>query len=163
MAPDPPSPSVVFLSIRPKFINQIRSPLVCILLKTPIIACDSAEASGCSIASGLLPTASFASFYFCLDEIILHIMGDAEKNPTVADVSVSDESDTMSERQRSTNIPWSMKILSVVLVSLVGFGSHWSSGVTGAMKSTLKKVGSDQHVFLLLPIGTNKLVGAAHQ
>lgn len=90
-------------------------------------------------------------------------MGDAEKNPTVADVSVSDESDTMSERQRSTNIPWSMKILSVVLVSLVGFGSHWSSGVTGAMKSTLKKVGSDQHVFLLLPIGTNKLVGAAHQ
>lgn len=37
-------------------------------------------------------------------------------------------------------IPWSMKILSVLLVSLIGFGSHWSSGVTGAMKSTLKKV-----------------------
>lgn len=72
-------------------------------------------------------------------------MGDEEKNPTVADVSVGDESDTISERQPSSNIPWSMKILSVVLVSLVGFGSHWSSGVTGAMKSTLKKVGSDQN------------------
>ncbi|KAM0453327.1 hypothetical protein ACHAO4_004919 [Trichoderma viride] len=66
-------------------------------------------------------------------------MGDEEKNPAVADVSVGDESDSISEQQRSTNIPWSMKILSVVLVSLVGFGSHWSSGVTGAMKSTLKK------------------------
>lgn len=75
-------------------------------------------------------------------------MGDEEKNPTVADVSVGDESDSISERQRSTNIPWSMKILSVVLVSLVGFGSHWSSGVTGAMKSTLKKVGSRQHLLL---------------
>ncbi|KAL7925993.1 major facilitator superfamily domain-containing protein [Trichoderma austrokoningii] len=66
-------------------------------------------------------------------------MGDEEKNPTITNVSAGDESDTVSERQRSTNIPWSMKILSVVLVSLVGFGSHWSSGVTGAMKSTLKK------------------------
>lgn len=75
-------------------------------------------------------------------------MGDEEKNPAVADVSVGDESDSISEQQRSTNIPWSMKILSVVLVSLVGFGSHWSSGVTGAMKSTLKKVGSHQHLLL---------------
>jgi hypothetical protein len=25
---------------------------------------------------------------------------------------------------------------------LIGFGGHWSSGVTGAMKSTLKKVSS---------------------
>lgn len=82
---------------------------------------------------------------------MLHIMGDEEKNPTVADVSVGNESDTVSERQRSTNIPWSMKILSVVLVSLVGFGSHWSSGVTGAMKSTLKKVGSLQQNFLVVP------------
>jgi hypothetical protein len=26
------------------------------------------------------------------------------------------------------------------LVTATGFGSHWSSGVTGAMKSTVKKV-----------------------
>ncbi|OJJ44472.1 hypothetical protein ASPZODRAFT_71678 [Penicilliopsis zonata CBS 506.65] len=42
------------------------------------------------------------------------------------------------EDKRPT-VPWSMKILSVLLVSLIGFGSHWSSGVTGAMKTSLKK------------------------
>ncbi|KAL6828960.1 MFS general substrate transporter [Trichoderma sp. SZMC 28015] len=67
-------------------------------------------------------------------------MSDEEKHPAdVVGVPVGDESDSTSDRQRTTNIPWSMKILSVILVSLVGFGSHWSSGVTGAMKSTLKK------------------------
>lgn len=74
---------------------------------------------------------------------MLRIMSDEEKHPAdVVGVAVGDESDSASDRQRTTNIPWSMKILSVILVSLVGFGSHWSSGVTGAMKSTLKKVGS---------------------
>jgi hypothetical protein len=37
-------------------------------------------------------------------------------------------------------VPLRMKLLSILLVTAVGFGSHWSSGVTGAMKSTLKKV-----------------------
>lgn len=70
-------------------------------------------------------------------------MSDEEKHPAdVVGVPVGDEPDSASDRQRTTDIPWSMKILSVILVSLVGFGSHWSSGVTGAMKSTLKKVGS---------------------
>lgn len=40
---------------------------------------------------------------------------------------------------RSSHVPWTMKVLAVVLVSSIGFGSHWSSGVTGAMKATLKK------------------------
>jgi hypothetical protein len=38
-------------------------------------------------------------------------------------------------------VPLRMKLISILLVTAVGFGSHWSSGVTGAMKSTLKKVG----------------------
>jgi hypothetical protein len=37
-------------------------------------------------------------------------------------------------------IPLNMKIISVIIVSMIGFGGHWSSGVTGALKSTLKKV-----------------------
>jgi hypothetical protein len=41
---------------------------------------------------------------------------------------------------RSSKIPLSVKITAVCLVSMIGFGSHWSTGVTGAMKSTLKKV-----------------------
>lgn len=45
-----------------------------------------------------------------------------------------------SESSKDNSIPWKIKILAVVLVSLIGFGSHWSSGVTGAMKSTIKKV-----------------------
>ncbi|PWY86073.1 MFS general substrate transporter [Aspergillus heteromorphus CBS 117.55] len=35
--------------------------------------------------------------------------------------------------------PLVAKLMAVVLISCISFGSHWSSGVTGAMKSTLKK------------------------
>lgn len=31
------------------------------------------------------------------------------------------------------------KVVAILLVSAIGFGSRWSSGITGAMKSTLKK------------------------
>jgi hypothetical protein len=40
----------------------------------------------------------------------------------------------------AVHIPLRLKIIAVLLVSAIGFGGHWSSGVTGAMKSTLKKV-----------------------
>ena len=52
----------------------------------------------------------------------------------------------VSDDARSTgiegaaHIPLRLKIMAVLLVSAIGFGGHWSSGVTGAMKSTLKKV-----------------------
>jgi hypothetical protein len=42
--------------------------------------------------------------------------------------------------QQTSLVPLRMKLISILLVTAVGFGSHWSSGVTGAMKSTLKKV-----------------------
>ncbi|KAI1852197.1 hypothetical protein JX265_013050 [Neoarthrinium moseri] len=35
--------------------------------------------------------------------------------------------------------PWSWKLTAVILVTLIRFGGSWSSGITGAMKSTLKK------------------------
>lgn len=35
--------------------------------------------------------------------------------------------------------PWTWKLTAVILVTLVRFGGSWSSGITGAMKSTLKK------------------------
>lgn len=37
----------------------------------------------------------------------------------------------------SSEVPLTMKMIAVFLVIAIGFGSHWSSGVTGAMKSTL--------------------------
>lgn len=52
-------------------------------------------------------------------------------------VSLSDVESPPSTRDQ---VPLSFKILSVAFVAGIGFGSSWSSGVTGAMKSTLKKV-----------------------
>lgn len=45
-----------------------------------------------------------------------------------------------SQNGQTPLVPLRMKLISILLVTAVGFGSHWSSGVTGAMKSTLKKV-----------------------
>lgn len=50
-----------------------------------------------------------------------------------------------SDRQ-DVHIPLRLKIIAVLLISAIGFGGHWSSGVTGAMKSTLKKVPIDFHL-----------------
>ncbi|KAK8135095.1 hypothetical protein PG984_007107 [Apiospora sp. TS-2023a] len=35
--------------------------------------------------------------------------------------------------------PWNWKVTAIVLVSLIRFGGSWSNGITGAMKSTLKR------------------------
>jgi len=50
--------------------------------------------------------------------------------------------DDSQARPQTTGIqvPLSYKIVSILLVSGIGFGSSWSNGVTGAMKTTLKKV-----------------------
>lgn len=47
-------------------------------------------------------------------------------------------SDTSSQDGRQP-VPLTWKLLSIVLVTAIGFGSQWSSGITGAMKSTIKK------------------------
>jgi hypothetical protein len=62
----------------------------------------------------------------------------AEKEPGI--IVASSGSSVRSEGGRSMLVPVKMKLISILLVSAIGFGSHWSSGVTGAMKSTLKKV-----------------------
>lgn len=36
--------------------------------------------------------------------------------------------------------PLKVKIMAILIVSAISFGSQWSSGVTSAMKSTIKKV-----------------------
>lgn len=59
-------------------------------------------------------------------------------------------------------VPLRLKLISILLVTAVGFGSSWSSGVTGAMKSTLKKVSGYSCVDKqaeLIPIDT----ATAHQ
>jgi hypothetical protein len=54
---------------------------------------------------------------------------DAEANVAVRNSSI----------QSSSHIPLKYKICAILLVSGISFGSSWSSGVTGAMKTTLKK------------------------
>lgn len=65
------------------------------------------------------------------------------KSPVKDVVVAASEAPSASEhgdQRRSSNIPLKMKLFAILLVTATGFGSHWSSGVTGAMKSTLKKV-----------------------
>ncbi|CAJ2503874.1 Uu.00g112680.m01.CDS01 [Anthostomella pinea] len=42
-------------------------------------------------------------------------------------------------RQQHQRLPTKLRVLSIVIITAIGFGGHWSTGVTGAMKSTLKK------------------------
>ncbi|KAL4763824.1 putative MFS transporter [Aspergillus foveolatus] len=70
---------------------------------------------------------------------------DAEKSPRKTEEPViSPSQDTDSGPNASTidgksPPPLLAKLFAVFLISCISFGSHWSSGVTGAMKSTIKK------------------------
>ncbi|KAJ5396805.1 hypothetical protein N7509_004918 [Penicillium cosmopolitanum] len=61
-----------------------------------------------------------------------------EVQPVVSD---GDQKDESNDGRRPP--PLAAKLFAVVLISCISFGSHWSSGVTGAMKSTIKK---DMHI-----------------
>ena len=61
-----------------------------------------------------------------------------EHGPTEVSTVSSQDDDTADSSKRP--VPWNIKVISVIVVSIIGFGGHWSSGVTGALKSTLKKV-----------------------
>jgi hypothetical protein len=45
-----------------------------------------------------------------------------------------------NENSTLVTVPLSFKLASILLVSAIGFGSSWSGGITGAMKTALKKV-----------------------
>lgn len=49
------------------------------------------------------------------------------------------QSASKQENDGRQPVPLSWKLASIVLVTAIGFGSQWSSGVTSAMKSTIKK------------------------
>jgi hypothetical protein len=66
----------------------------------------------------------------------------SEKAGDVVVVRAGELGSQGSDSGRSNYVPLRMKLISILMVTAIGFGSHWSSGVTGAMKSTLKKVRS---------------------
>jgi hypothetical protein len=71
-----------------------------------------------------------------------HQAAGAESSDPVAVTEVDDRIASSSKSEEGpekpqANLKW--KLTAVLFVSLIGFGGHWSSGITGAMKSTLKK------------------------
>lgn len=85
-------------------------------------------------------------------------MSDTEKSPDVAAVvPVSDD----SSHEGKEPVPMSWKLMSIVLVTAIGFGSQWSSGITGAMKTTMKKeMNIDNKQFALLEASEDFMVTA---
>lgn len=73
----------------------------------------------------------------------------AQASVRVGSTDEGSEHASQAEKPALPQVPLSWKIASVVLVSCIGFGSNWSSGITGAMKSTLKKVGTSRSLVLV--------------
>jgi fucose permease len=74
------------------------------------------------------------------------VVTDAElgstRAPSVGNDNAAPKEDTSITGEpaaASTGVPFIWKIGAVVLVSCIRFGGSWSSGITGAIKSTLKK------------------------
>lgn len=65
-------------------------------------------------------------------------MDDDNKTPEV-EVGNAEVNSEQNDEPERVDVPLQWKLASVVLISLIGFGSNWSAGITGAMKSTLKK------------------------
>ncbi|CAG8976943.1 hypothetical protein HYALB_00008854 [Hymenoscyphus albidus] len=65
------------------------------------------------------------------------VVDDAKSGNEVGVESVSSNDD--NSPPAVIGVPLSWKLTSILLVSAIGFGSHWSSGITGAMKSTIKR------------------------
>lgn len=87
---------------------------------------------------------------------------DTEKHLANAELAAVQSSPTgESARDGTTPVPLSWKLMSVVLVTAIGFGSQWSSGITGAMKSTIKKeLQIDNKQFALLEASEDFMVTA---
>lgn len=87
-----------------------------------------------------------------------------DKSLAAINISTSPESendDAASAHSSLRPVPRSWKLASVVLVTAIGFGSQWSSGITGAMKSTMKKEMSiDNTQFALLEASEDFMVTA---
>ncbi|KAK2054665.1 major facilitator superfamily transporter [Colletotrichum caudatum] len=63
----------------------------------------------------------------------------AAKQPEELVNELAELSNSSSAEETKPNPPLHWKLIAVVLISCISFGSSWSSGITGALKSTLKK------------------------
>lgn len=92
-------------------------------------------------------------------------ISEAKKNEvtiTTDPDSAQDESDAASEHSSSLRPPpLTWKLAAIVLVTCIGFGSQWAGGITGAMKTTIKKeMNIDNTQFALLEASEDFMVTA---
>lgn len=59
--------------------------------------------------------------------------------PVVTSTAITDFALQEGQTPQQIPVPLKWKLASIIMVSAIGFGSNWSSGITGAMKSTIKK------------------------
>ncbi|KAK7716043.1 hypothetical protein SLS63_011158 [Diaporthe eres] len=89
---------------------------------------------------------------------------DAKKNEvtiTADPDSARDEGDAASDHSSLRPPPLTWKLAAILLVTLIGFGSQWSGGITGAMKTTMKKeMKIDNTQFALLEASEDFMVTA---
>jgi hypothetical protein len=62
-----------------------------------------------------------------------------EKLSRTLDISSTD-GELENRNSDLVTVPLSFKLASILLVSAIGLGSAWSSGITGVMKTAIKKV-----------------------
>ncbi|EQB49385.1 major facilitator superfamily transporter [Colletotrichum gloeosporioides Cg-14] len=62
-----------------------------------------------------------------------------EKQPTESVNDLPELSPSTSHESNKPQPPMYWKLAAVIMISCISFGSSWSSGITGALKSTLKK------------------------
>ncbi|CZT08545.1 related to MFS transporter [Rhynchosporium graminicola] len=74
-----------------------------------------------------------------LDIVATEVPPSKSESTSLDEKSASPTSASMSSDSGKRPVPLSFKIASIVLVSMIGFGGNWSSGITGAMKTKLKK------------------------
>ena len=106
--------------------------------------------------------------------MILHSTSDsAAESPTSGKdvefaVTTTQDSGSVSsvgqEDSKRVPVPLIWELTSILLVSTIGFRSQWSSGITGAMKSTLKrelKINNTQ--FALIEVSEDFIITALVQ
>lgn len=62
------------------------------------------------------------------------------QDPIVVSTEPAPQDNQSGDNDGKRYPPLLAKLFAVFLISCISFGSRWSSGVTGAMKSTIKKV-----------------------
>ena len=105
---------------------------------------------------------STLSIFSLLETRVRHGHGARQVTTIIANPDpAQDEGDAASEHSSLRPPPLTWKLVAILLVTFIGFGSQWSGGITGAMKTTMKKeMKIDNTQFALLEASEDFMVTA---